>query len=63
MYLCLNPDCRKSFVEQTGTILYNTHKDIDVWEKYIHCMVEKYPLFLYKQLFIGGMKFSTPYKG
>ncbi len=32
MYLCRNPDCRKSFVEQTGTILYNTQKGIEVWE-------------------------------
>lgn len=41
-FLCR--DCKKSFVEQTGTILYNTQKDIEVWEKYIHCMIEKYPL-------------------
>jgi putative transposase len=31
-------------VEQAGTILYNTQKDIEIWEKYIHCMVEKHPL-------------------
>ncbi len=45
-YLCR--DCKKSFVEQTGTILYGSQKDIKkdikVWEKYIHCMIEKYPL-------------------
>lgn len=41
-YLCR--DCRKSFVEQTGTILYHSQKDTAVWEKYIHCMMEKYPL-------------------
>ena len=41
-YLCR--DCKKSFVEQTGTILYNSQKDIEVWEMYIHCMIEKYPL-------------------
>lgn len=41
-YLCRG--CKKSFVEQTGTILHGTHKDISVWEKYIHCMIEKYPL-------------------
>lgn len=41
-YLCR--DCKKSFVEQTGTILYNSQKDIEVWELYIHCMIEKYPL-------------------
>ena len=44
MYLCRNPECKKSFVEQTGTILYGSQKGIDVWEKYIHCMIEKYPL-------------------
>lgn len=41
-YLCR--DCKKSFVEQTGTILFGTQKDIEVWERYIHCMIEKYPL-------------------
>ena len=41
-YLCR--ECKKSFVEQTGTILYGSQKDIEVWEKYIHCMIEKYPL-------------------
>lgn len=41
-YLCRH--CNKSFVEQTGTILYNSQKDIEVWKKYIHCMIEKYPL-------------------
>lgn len=41
-YLCR--DCKKSFVEQTGTILYNSQKDIKTWKKYIHCMIEKYPL-------------------
>ena len=41
-YLCR--DCKKSFVEQTCTILYNSQKDIKVWELYIHCMIEKYPL-------------------
>lgn len=40
-FLCR--DCKKSFVEQTGTILFGTQKDIEVWEKYIHCMIEKYP--------------------
>lgn len=41
-YLCR--DCKKSFVEQTGTILFGTQKGIEVWERYIHCMIEKYPL-------------------
>ena len=41
-FLCRS--CKKSFVEQAGTILYGSQKDIEIWEKYIHCMVEKYPL-------------------
>lgn len=27
-----------------GTILYGSQKDVDVWKKYIHCMIKKYPL-------------------
>lgn len=38
-YLCRI--CNKSFVEQTGTILYKTHKSSDTWEKYIECMLGK----------------------
>ena len=41
-YLCR--DCKKSFVTESGTILYRTQKDIEVWKKYIHCMINKYPL-------------------
>lgn len=41
-YLCRI--CKKSFVEQTGTILYKTHKSIDVWDKYIECFLEKYSI-------------------
>lgn len=41
-YLC--KDCRKTFVEQTGTILFSMKKDISVFEQYVHCMIEKYPL-------------------
>ena len=41
-FLCRN--CKKSFVEQTGTILSYTKKNLAVWEKYINCMIEKYPL-------------------
>lgn len=36
--------CNKAFVEQTGTILFSMKKDITVLEKYVHCMIEKYPL-------------------
>lgn len=41
-YLCR--DCKKSFVQETGTVFSYTHKDLSVWKKYIHCMIEKYPL-------------------
>ncbi|MFW1816631.1 IS1595 family transposase [Acinetobacter guillouiae] len=41
-YLCRS--CKKSFVEHTGTILYKTHKNMDVWDKYIECFLEKYSI-------------------
>jgi transposase-like protein len=41
-FLCRK--CKKSFVEQTGTVLSYTKKDLTVWEKYVNCMIEKYPL-------------------
>ena len=41
-FLCRG--CKKSFIAQTGTILYGSQKDLITWEKYIHCMVEKYSL-------------------
>lgn len=41
-YLC--KDCRKTFVENTGTILFSMKKDIAVLEKYVHCMIKKYSL-------------------
>lgn len=41
-YLCST--CNKSFVEQTNTIFSHSKKDIEVWNLYIHCMIEQYPL-------------------
>ena len=41
-FLCL--DCNKSFVTSNNTIFYGVKKDLSVWQKYIHCMVEKYSL-------------------
>ena len=41
-FLCL--DCNKSFITSNNTILYDTKKDLSVWQKYIHCMIEKYSL-------------------
>lgn len=40
-YFCR--EYKKSSIEQRGTILYNSQKDIEAREKYIHCKVEKYP--------------------
>ncbi|WP_267523179.1 IS1595 family transposase [Campylobacter sp. MG1] len=41
-FFCL--DCKKSFVASNNTILYGVKKDLSVWKKYIHCMIEKYSL-------------------
>jgi transposase-like protein len=41
-FLCL--DCNKSFVTSKNTILYGIKKDLSVWKRYIHCMIEKYSL-------------------
>ena len=41
-YLC--KDCKKTFGNTHNTILKSSKKDLDVWEKYVHCMIEKYPL-------------------
>jgi len=57
-YLCR--DCKKSFVEQTGTILYGSRKELAIWEKYIHCMVEKYPLR--KCAAICGINLTTAFE-
>lgn len=57
-YLCRK--CKKSFVEQTGTILYHSQKDIAIWEKYIHCMMEKYPLR--KCATICGINLTTAFE-
>jgi transposase-like protein len=37
-------DCRKTFAQTNNTILYGVKKDLSVWKKYIHCMIEKYSL-------------------
>ncbi|WP_107952361.1 IS1595 family transposase [Campylobacter concisus] len=41
-FICM--DCRKTFAQTNNTILYGVKKDLSVWEKYIHCMIEKYSL-------------------
>ncbi|WP_375659092.1 IS1595 family transposase [Bartonella sp. MR30HLJHH] len=37
-------DCRKTFVEGTGTAFFQTKKKLATLEKYVHCMIEKYSL-------------------
>ena len=41
-YLCKN--CSKIFTSTTNTFISFTKKDLDVWKKYIQCMVRKYSL-------------------
>ncbi len=41
-YLC--KDCKKTFRDSHNTLLKSSKKDLSVWKKYIHCMIEKYPL-------------------
>ncbi|ANE35595.1 IS1595 family transposase (InsA domain) [Campylobacter iguaniorum] len=41
-FICM--DCYKTFAQTNNTILYCVKKDLSVWEKYIHCMIEKYSL-------------------
>lgn len=41
-YIC--KECDKTFVNTNNTIFYGVKKDTSVWQKYIHCMIEKYSL-------------------
>ncbi len=41
-FICKN--CSKTFTLTNKTILFSTKKDIGVWKKFIHCMIEKYSL-------------------
>ena len=41
-YMC--KDCRKTFVITNNTILFSTKKPISTWEKYLECMMNKFPL-------------------
>ena len=41
-YLCRH--CRKTFTDTNKTILFSTKKSMEVWQKYIHCLVEKYSI-------------------
>ncbi|HEB9431739.1 TPA: IS1595 family transposase [Campylobacter coli] len=41
-YIC--NDCHKTFAITNNTILFSTKKNLSVWKKYIHCMIEKYSI-------------------
>lgn len=41
-FICMG--CHKTFAQTNNTILYGVKKDLSVWQKYIHCMIEKYSL-------------------
>ena len=41
-FICM--DCRKTFAQTNNTLLYGVKKDLSVWKKYIHCIIEKYSL-------------------
>lgn len=56
-YLC--KCCRKTFVENTGTTLFSMKKDVAVLEKYVHRMIEKYPLC--KCVKICGINVATTF--
>ena len=37
-------DCKKYFRETYNTILFKSRKDLNIWSKYIECMIDKRPL-------------------
>jgi transposase-like protein len=41
-YLCKN--CSSIFTSTTDTFLHSTKKNIDIWKKYVQCMVRKYSI-------------------
>lgn len=56
-YLCR--DCGKSFVVTSNSIVAGTHKELDVWEKYISCMMSG--LSLRKTATICGIHRNTAF--
>ncbi|WP_103623937.1 IS1595 family transposase [Campylobacter concisus] len=56
-YIC--NDCKKTFAITNNTILFSSKKDLSVWKKYIHCMIEKYSLR--KTAEICGINLSTAF--
>lgn len=41
-YLC--KDCGRTFVITNNTILFSTKKKLDTWEKFLECVMNKFPL-------------------
>lgn len=37
-------DCHKTFVAEVGSVFFGSQKRIDVWQKYVDCMMDKLPL-------------------
>lgn len=56
-FVCM--DCHKTFTITNNTILFKAQKDLEIWKKYIHCMVEKYSLR--KTAEICGIALSTAF--
>ena len=56
-YFC--HDCKRTFAITNDTILFSTKKDLSVWQKYIHCMIEKYSLR--KTAEICGINLTTAF--
>ena len=52
-------DCKKTFTNTNNTILFKAQKDFEIWQKYIHCMIEKYSLRKTAQ--ICGIALSTAF--
>ncbi len=53
-------DCHKSFAPTTNSIVASTKKDLEVWEKYISCMLQG--LSVRKTAEICGMHYVTAFR-
>lgn len=58
-YICM--DCNKTFTNTNDTILFKTQKDLEIWQQYIYCMIERYSLR--KSAEICGIALSTAFFG
>ncbi|EKO4732241.1 IS1595-like element ISCaje5 family transposase [Campylobacter coli] len=56
-FMCM--DCHKTFTVTNNSIFFKTQKDLEIWQKYIHCMIEKYSLR--KTAEICGIALSTAF--